>query len=393
MAKNGATAFGFERKLTQEYQPFFEREVAALKAWVQQEYPSAAALEPWDLTYYVEKRRKALYDFDDETLRPYYPLPQVMEGMFELAQRLFGIRIEKIQGLPVWHPQVEVYNLLGPQGDLLARFYTDFFPRESKEGGAWMNFFITGNRDGSSEPHLGTMIANLTPPIGDEPALLLHGEVETIFHEFGHLLHHLLSSVEVRSLAGVNVALDFVELPSQIMENWCWERESLNLYARHHQSGHIIPDDLFQRMTGARSYWAANRTMRQLSFGTLDLSIHTQYGPHQGDLVEYSRQVMQGFISTPLPPDFAFVASFTHLFGAPVGYGASYYSYLWSEVLEADAFSRFKQEGIFNAHTGADFAQHILSKGNSVDPAELFRRFMGRDPKPEALLRRSGLLD
>jgi oligopeptidase A len=309
------------------------------------------------------------------------------------VRRLFGIRVGPVQGIPVWHPEVEVYNLYGSEGQFLARFYTDWFPRETKEGGAWMNFFITGNHDEAAEPHLGAMIGNLTPPIGDQPALLLHSEVETIFHEFGHLLHHLLSRVEVKSLAGVNVPWDFVELPSQIMENWCWERQALDLFARHYQTGEPLPDDLFRRMTQARTYGAASRTMRQLSFGTLDLSLHTEYTPANGDLVDYSRQIMQGFHSTPLPDDFAFVASFTHLFGAPVGYGAAYYSYMWSEVLEADAFSRFQQEGIFNPQTGADFLDQILSKGHSQDAAELFRRFMGRDPKPEALLRRSGLLD
>jgi oligopeptidase A len=223
--------------------------------------------------------------------------------------------------------------------------------------------------------------------------LLTHREVETIFHEFGHLLHLALSSVEVRSLVGTQVARDFVELPSQIMENWCWEREALDLFARHYQTGEPIPDELFEKMLRAKNYWAANLGMRQLAFGTVDLALHVHYTPSDGDVVTYARQVMQPFMPAPLPQDYAFVAGFAHLFGHPVGYAAGYYSYKWSEVLDADAFSRFKAEGIFNRQTGEDFITHILSKGNSVDPAELFRRFLGRDPDPKALLARSGLLD
>lgn len=229
--------------------------------------------------------------------------------------------------------------------------------------------------------------------MGDRPALLTHREVETIFHEFGHLLHLALSSVEVRSLVGTQVARDFVELPSQIMENWCWEREALDLFARHYQTGEPIPDELFEKMLRAKNYWAANLGMRQLAFGTVDLALHVHYTPSDGDVVTYARQVMQPFMPAPLPQDYAFVAGFAHLFGHPVGYAAGYYSYKWSEVLDADAFSRFKAEGIFNRQTGEDFITHILSKGNSVDPAELFRRFLGRDPDPKALLARSGLLD
>jgi oligopeptidase A len=217
--------------------------------------------------------------------------------------------------------------------------------------------------------------------------------VETIFHEFGHLLHHVLSRVEVRSLAGTSVAWDFVELPSQIMENWCWEREALDLFARHYQTGGAIPEDLFQKMVNARTYRGANMQMRQLGFGFVDLKLHREYDPaRDGDVIEYARNAIQPFAAAKLPSDYAMIAGFTHLFSSPVGYGAGYYSYKWAEVLDADAFTRFRDEGIFSPEAGAAFREHILSKGDSEDPAELYRKFMGREPDPDALLLRSGLV-
>ncbi|MFN3392573.1 MAG: M3 family metallopeptidase [Meiothermus ruber] len=394
MAGKAETALRFEQDLKAAYEPHFKKELAALEAFRRElEGPQAPPLEPWDIAYYAEKQRKALYDFDEEELRPYFALPQVLEGLFEIVRRVFGLEVREVTGVDTWHSEVKTYEIYR-EGRRICRFFTDWHPRENKRGGAWMNTLIRGVRNGNTtEPHLGLMCGNLTPPVGDRPALLTHREVETIFHEFGHLLHLALSSVEARSLVGTQVARDFVELPSQIMENWCWEREALNLFARHYQTGEPIPDELFEKMLRAKNYWAANLGMRQLAFGTVDLALHVHYTPSDGDVVAYARQVMQPFMPAPLPQDYAFVAGFAHLFGHPVGYAAGYYSYKWSEVLDADAFSRFKAEGIFNRQTGEDFITHILSKGNSVDPAELFRRFLGRDPDPRALLARSGLLD
>ncbi len=395
MAHNGAHATAFledlkiktERRFREENRELFEFRRSL-------EGPSAPELEPWDVAYYAEKQRAALYDFDEETLRPYFPLESVVAGMFELVRRLYGIRVTQETGVPAWDSVVRYYNVHDASGELLGGFYADWYPRENKRGGAWMDGFITGGptRDGRFEPHLGLICGNLSQPVGGKPALLTHRDVETIFHEFGHLLHLLLSRVEIRSMAGTSVAWDFVELPSQIMENWCWERAALDLFARHWETGDLVPEDLFQKMKRARTFRAANAQMRQLSFGFVDLLLHRVYSPDRdGDVVEYTRRVLDEYSPAPLPPWHAMIAAFSHLFASPVGYGAAYYSYKWAEVLDADAFTRFREHGIFSPETGREFREKILAKGDSEDPAELYRDFMGREPDPRALLERSGL--
>jgi oligopeptidase A len=254
-----------------------------------------------------------------------------------------------------------------------------------------MDAFITGEPAVPSRHHIGSICGNLTPPVEGKPALLTHRDVETIFHEFGHLLHHCLSQVPVRSLSGTSVAWDFVELPSQIMENWCWERESLDLFARHWETGATIPDELFEKMRRARVYRAAATQMRQLSLGIVDLKLHREYDPSRdGDVVAWSRSILQRFTPAPLPPEHAMILAFTHLFGSPVGYGAGYYSYKWAEVLDADAFSLFRERGVFDRETGSRFRGIVLEKGDSEDPEVLFRSFRGRDPELGALLKRQG---
>ena len=387
MAKSGQKAWRFVDDLRSRTQGAFDKENRELEEF------SGTEVKPWDLAYQAEKLRKEQFDFDEEDLRPYFPYEGVLRGMFEIAQRLFGIEIRKREGVPTWDEAVDAYEVLDSDGSHLGSFYADYFPRENKRGGAWMDSLITGERRGDGfSPHLGVNCGNLTPPTAGKPALLTHREVETIFHEFGHLLHHLLSRVEVKSLAGTNVAWDWVELPSQIMENWCWEREALDLFARHYETGEPIPEELLDKMRRARNFRSANAQMRQLGFGTLDLALHTRFNPKvDSNVIDYSRDILQAHSPVELPANQAMVTAFTHLFSSPVGYGAGYYSYKWSEMLDADAFTRFSREGIFNAETGDSYRRSILEQGNSAEPEELFRRFMGRDPDAEALLRRLGL--
>ena len=395
MAHTGERAEEFLEDLKRKTEAHFARENRDLLAFRRTlEGPDAPELQAWDVAYYAEKQRAALYDFDEEELRPYFPLERVLAGLFETAQRLYGIRVVEEAGVPVWDPQARYYAVHDGDGSFIGGFYADWYPRENKRGGAWMDALITGYPAGGGfKAHLGLICGNLTPPLADRPSLLTHYEVTTVFHEFGHLLHHLLSRVEVRSLAGTSVAWDFVELPSQIMENWTWEREPLDLFARHYQTGEPIPGDLFEKMVRARNFRSANGQMRQLGFGFVDLALHIDYDPaRDGDAIAYARGILQQYAPAPLPPDHAMVAAFTHLFASPVGYGAGYYSYKWAEVLDADAFTRFRTKGIFSAEVGAEFRDAILSRGDSEDPAELYRRFMGRDPDPNALLARSGLL-
>jgi oligopeptidase A len=393
MAHTGERAQQFLNDLKQRTEAQFHRENAELLA-----FSGKVKLYPWDIAYYAEKQRAALYDFDEEALRPYFPLNRVIDGMFEIVHRLYGIRVVEKEGVPAWDAQVrfyEIYDGDDPAGSRrIGAFYADWFPRENKRGGAWMDVFITGiPRPDREEPHLGLICGNLTPPTGDRPSLLTHREVQTIFHGFGHLLHHCLSNVEVRGLAGVSVAWDFVELPSQIMENWCWERDALDLFARHYQTGEPIPADLFDKMRSARNFRAANLQMRQLGYGFADLALHREVDPKSGvDLLAFARGILQEFSSVELPENYAMIVSFTHLFSSPVGYGAGYYSYKWSEVLDADAFTQFRRRGIFSREVGGRFRERILSRGDSEDPADLYRSFMGRDPDPNALLERSGLL-
>lgn len=388
MAQRGAIAREFVRELEVATRDRFIEEHEALESFSNQK------LQPWDVGYYAEKQRQALYDFDEEALRPYFSVDRVVAGMFKLCEKLFGIEVKHIAEAKVYEPSVR-YNEIYSDGRRIGAFYADWFPRESKRGGAWMEALRTGGpqADSSFAPHLGVICGNMTPPMPDQPALLTHREVETIFHEFGHLLHHCLSEVPLRSLSGTNVPWDFVELPSQIMENWCWERESLDFFARHYQTGEAIPEELFQKMNRARTYRAASGQMRQLGLATVDLVLHTEFQPNvQTDLVAIANAVLQRFTPITLPEKYGMILGFTHLFSGPVGYAAGYYSYKWAEVLDADAFSRFKQEGVLNEAVGRDYRAKILAKGNSEEPRDLFRSFMGRDATQDALLARIGLV-
>jgi oligopeptidase A len=442
MAASGKAALDFTQSIFEKVHDRFEEEAQTLREFKAEQTSQAhepeeseLLLEPWEAAYWAEKQRKAKYDFDEEALRPYFPINRVITGMFEIAEELFGLRIQEgcpvfLEGreacpqasttpegreacpqastrsapesetssasstVEVWHPEVQVYNLFdSASGEHLGAFYADWHPRESKRGGAWMNYLIIGRRDAERTPHLGLICGNLTPSVGGKPALLTHREVETIFHEFGHLLHHLCGEVEVKSLNGVNVAWDFVELPSQLMENWCWERESLDRFARHHETGEPIPEDLFGKMLAARNYMKASANVRQLSFGKMDLELHINW-PLSGkeDLDQFIEEALRGYAAEYKTKPKSNVFNFSHLFSSPTGYAAGYYSYKWAEVLDADTFTRFQKEGILNPDTGRDFRSKILARGNSDDPAKLYQDFMGRAPDPDALLHRDGLL-
>ena len=393
MAKTGKDALAFVTMLRDRLTSGFERENAELTAFAATNgHPGT--VEPWDVSYWAETQRRALFDFDEETLRPYFPLDRVTRGLFEVATSLYGITIERDPSQRVWHEDVTSWAVLDKSGARLGGFYLDLFPRETKRDGAWMAGVVDRLPGTKHElENVAVVVGNVTPPRrSGQPALLNHREVETLFHEFGHMMHHVLSEVAIRSLAGTRVVSDFVELPSMIMENWCWESEALDRFARHCETGAPIPEDVKKRMLAARTYRAANALMRQLGFSTVDLLLHTEYDAQQhGDVMDYAREVLGRFSPAALPSSYAMLASFSHLFGAAYGYAAGYYSYQWSEVLEADAFGRFREGGILSGEVGDRFRRTILARGDTDDPAVLYRAFLGRDPEVGALLTRLGI--
>ncbi len=403
MAGKGERAIEFESDLVDRTRSSWQRDIDQLRDFAGD--LGIDGVEPWDVAFAMERLRKARFDIDDEALRPYFPLDQVLEGLFGIVQRTFGFRVEQHEITELWHSDVCYYEMFDESDQQVGAFYTDWFPRKEKRQGAWMNDFITGGpREGGFAPHLGVICGNFTPSDGDQPALLTHREVETIFHEFGHMLHHCTSRVEIAGRAGIHVAWDWVELPSQLMENWTWEREALDLFARHHETGEALPADLFDRMVATRRYMGGWAQMRQLSLGTVDLALHGELAPmlsadasddadgaaderQGGEVMAFGESRFRDFVPHPSFAELHSLTSFTHLFAG--GYASGYYSYLWSEVLDADAFTRFKREGVFNRETGRSYVDSILSRGDSAEPEQLFREFIGRDPDPTALLERN----
>ena len=386
MARSGDRVRGFLDELIDGTRPFHQRDTQELEKHARG--CGLGALEPWDVSWLMEKMRRERFDIDDERLRPWFPLDEVQSGLFEIAERLFGLTVERVDNPAVWHGDVGFFEVRDERGLHLGSFYTDWFPRDTKRQGAWMDSLVTGGptRDGGFDPHLAFIGGNFTPPTASRPALLTHREVCTLFHEFGHLLHHTCSRVEIPGRGGVNVAWDWVEVPSQIMENWCWQRPALDLFARHFETGEALPARMLDRLLAARRFMGGWLQMRQLSFADLDLGLHRDYAETE-PVMDYAARQLRRFVPSDRFVERHILPSFAHLFGG--GYASAYYSYLWSETLEADAFSRFEAEGVFNERTGRAFLECVLSQGDRRDPEELFHDFMGRDPDPGALIRRN----
>ncbi|MBZ0072337.1 MAG: oligopeptidase A [Gammaproteobacteria bacterium] len=349
-------------------------------------------LESWDIPYYSEKLRQHTYAISQEELKPYFPETRVLPGMFAVVNRLYGLNITAEQGVDSWHPDVRFYSIKDSTGQLRGQFYLDLYARPHKRGGAWMDDCIARRMTATGlQTPVAYLTCNFSPPIGQDPALFTHDEVITLFHEFGHGLHHMLTQIDYAGVSGINgVAWDAVELPSQFMENWCWEREALDLIAGHYQTGEPLPQQLFERMTAAKNFQSAMQMVRQLEFSIFDFRLHRDYDPATGGRIYETLDAVRQQVAVLRPPAFnRFPHSFSHIFAG--GYAAGYYSYKWAEVLSADAFAAFEEAGIFDHETGMRFLTSILERGGSREPMELFIDFRGREPTIDALLRHSGL--
>lgn len=401
MAKDKATVVKFLDDLMTPSLPYARKDVEAVfdyaKANGFAEMARAAGMDPdqfmpWDFSYWSEKYKQAEYALSDEQLKPYFRLEDCIDAVFSLAGRLYGISFEERKDIPVYHKDVKVYDVKDADGSHLALFYADFFPRASKRGGAWMTEFRGQSiRNGVEERPLVSIVTNFSKPTETAPSLLTHDELCTFLHEFGHSLHGMFAEGRYTSLCGTNVSRDFVELPSQIMENWAFEPEYLNSFARDYLSGEVIPAELVERIVRAKNYLAGYYQVRQLDFGTLDMAWHTLTALPEEDAAEFEKKVLAPSAVMPKVPGTAISTAFNHIFSG--GYSAGYYSYKWAEVLEADAFSLFKEKGIFDRETASSFRANILSKGDTEDPAVLYRRFRGRDPEPSALMEKLGLTE
>jgi oligopeptidase A len=368
------------------------REFASLKEFAKKHY-GANEINPWDVPYYSEKQRIALHNISQEELRPYFPEQKVLDGLFEILHRLYGLRVRELSDIATWHKDVRVFEILTAEGQVRGKFYLDLYARPHKRGGAWMDDCISRKRnpDGSVQVPVAYLVCNFAAPIDGTPALFTHNEVTTLFHEFGHGLHHMLTQVDYVGVSGINgVPWDAVELPSQFMENWCWEREALDLISGHFETGEAIPDSLYQRMHAAKNFQSAMQMVRQLEFAIFDMRLHSDFDPFGKQTVLQLLDEVRDKVAVIKPPPFVrFQNGFTHIFGG--GYAAGYYSYKWSEVLSADAFSKFEENGVFDRDTGLQFLQNILERGGSEEPSVLFKNFRGREPTIDALLRHSGL--
>ena len=391
MAENSLNVYQLLNQLLEAYTPTAHKEVAEVAALAKELEDEDFELMPWDWAYYSEKLKEKRFNLNEEELRPYFELGKVIEGVFGLATRLYGITFKKNEEIPVYHPDVETYEVYDENQELLAILYTDFHPRTSKRSGAWMTSFKEQWKDenGNSRPHV-SITMNFTKPSANKPALLTFSEVNTFLHEFGHALHGMFANTTYQSLSGTNVYWDFVELPSQIMENFAIEKEFLNTFAKHYQTNEPIPAEMIQRIVDASNFNVAYACLRQLSFGLLDMAWYTRTEPFEGDVRTYEKEAWAKTQLLPNVPEACMTVQFSHIMAG--GYSAGYYSYKWAEVLDADAFSLFKEKGLFNRDTANSFRENVLSKGGTEHPMDLYKKFRGQAPGIQALLRRNGII-
>ena len=390
MAKTPEKVEEFLNELLEKAKPAAKREFTNLQKFAK-ELDGIEQLEKWDSAYYSEKLKQKLFDLDDEKLKPYFKLENVIKGVFKVSEKLFGLRFEEIHDIDKYHEDVLTYKVIDEKGDFISIFYADFFPRAGKRNGAWMTSYKPQSiKNGVNErPHI-SIVCNFTKPTKTKPSLLTFDEVTTLFHEFGHSLHGMLANTMYPSLSGTSVYWDFVELPSQILENWCYEKEALELFATQYKTGEVIPMELVKKIKDSSTFHEGMQTLRQLSFGLLDMSWH---GQDPTPITDVKAHELKAFENTKLYPDVSencMSTSFSHIFQG--GYSSGYYSYKWAEVLDADAFDYFKEKGVFNKEVANKFKNNILTQGGTEDPMVLYKRFRGKEPQPEALLKRAGLI-
>ena len=391
MAQTPEKVNSFLNDLLAKAKPAAEREFAELENFAKAEDP-IDQLQKWDSAYYAEKLKQKLFSLNDEALKPYFKLENVIAGVFKVAEKLFGLQFEAVTDVDTYHKEVKTYRVSDAEDNFIALFYADFHPRKGKRGGAWMTSFKGQmKKDGQDHrPHISN-VCNFTPSTPSKPSLLTFNEVTTLFHEFGHGLHGMLANTTYPSLSGTSVYWDFVELPSQVLENWCYEKEALALFATHYETGEVIPMELVEKIKASATFHEGMQTLRQLSFGLLDMAWHGKDPSGIRDVKAYETEVFADTTLYPETPTTCMSTSFSHIFQG--GYSSGYYSYKWAEVLDADAFEYFKENGIFNVEIGKKFKEHVLSKGGTENPMTLYKRFRGQEPKPEALLRRAGLIE
>ena len=390
MAKKPSKVEAFLDELLEKAKPAAEIEFEELNAFAKKT-DQIEKLQKWDVAYYSEKLKQSKFDLDEEQLKPYFELNKVVDGVFTIADKLYQLQFKKTTTIDVYHEEVDTYEVRNQQGDLVAIFYTDFHPRPGKRDGAWMTVYKNQKiKNGVNErPHI-SIVCNFTRATSTQPSLLTFNEVTTLFHEFGHALHGMLANTTYSSLSGTNVYWDFVELPSQLLENWCYEKEALALFAKHYQTGEKIPQEFIQKIKASANFQEGMQTLRQLSFGKLDLAWHSKNPAEIEKVKQFEDAAFEGTQLYPNVPENCMSTAFSHIFQG--GYAAGYYSYKWAEVLDADAFAFFKEKGIFSKEVAEKFKTHILTKGGTQDPMELYTAFRGKEPDPEALLKRAGLL-